>query len=84
VSTHDEQEEQEEQEEQQIAEGRARDERTARHLGEYTPTSRPLYRDDARANLCHDIINFLERISDSAPDDLASSARDLLERAHAL
>jgi hypothetical protein len=74
----------EEQAEQQTAEARARDERAAKALGEYLPTETMLHADDERANLWHDIINFLERVSTSAPEDLASSARALLERVHVL
>jgi hypothetical protein len=71
-------------EDQMIAEARARDERAAQLLGDYTPTSRPLYRDDVRAVLWFDIIHFLEHVADAGPDHLADPARDLLERVHTL
>ncbi len=70
--------------EDQIAEARARDERAAQLLGDYTPMSRPLQLADVRAVLWHDIINFLERIGDSGPDHLAEPARALLDRVHRL
>jgi len=73
---------QDEREEQQIAEARERaerDERAARALGDYIPTETMLHADDERANLWHDIINFLERVRDAGPDELASSAQALLE-----
>ena len=74
----------EEQAEQQTAEARARDERAAKLLGDYIPMETMLHADDERANVWHDIINFLERVSGSGPDDLATSAQALLERVHLL
>jgi hypothetical protein len=43
-----------------------------------------LHADDERANLWHDIIKFLERVEASGSEDLASRARELLERVHIL
>jgi hypothetical protein len=80
----DQEEPEEQRDEQQIAEVRDRDERAAKLLGEYLPMETMLHEDDEPAILWHDIINFLERVSDSGPDDLASSARALLERVHVL
>lgn len=62
----------EQREEQRIAKARARDERAAKLLGEYIPMETMLHADDERANVWHDIINFLERVSESGPDDLAT------------
>src|SRR5262245_37786228 len=76
--------EEEQRQERQIAEARERDERAARALGEHIPTEQPLHADDERANLWHDIIAFLERVSTSGSEDLASRARALLERVHVL
>jgi hypothetical protein len=70
--------------EQQIAKVRDRDERAAKLLGEYIPIETMLHEDDEHANVWHDTINFLEHVSDAGPDDLASSARALLERVHVL
>jgi hypothetical protein len=39
---------------------------------------------DERAILWHDITNFLGRVSKSGSEDIASSARALLERVHVL
>jgi hypothetical protein len=75
---------QDEREEQQIAEARARDERAAQLLGDYSPMSQPLHMADVRANLWHDIINYLDRIAESGPEELASKARELLDRVHTL
>jgi hypothetical protein len=69
---------------QLIAEARERDERAANALGDYTPMESALHTADERALLWHDIINFLGRVSASDPDDLALTARALLDRVHAL
>jgi hypothetical protein len=71
-------------EDQLIAEARARDERAARELGDYTPMEEALHTADERAILWHEIIEFLGRVSASGPDGLALPARALLERVHAL
>jgi hypothetical protein len=71
-------------EDQMIAEARVRDERAAKALGDYTRVEEMLRTADERALLWHDSINFLERVGDSGPDDLALSARTLLARVHAL
>jgi len=80
----DQEQPEEQRDEQKIAGVRDRDERATKLLGAYIPTEAMLHEDDERANVWHDIINFLERVSDSGPDDLASSARALLKRVHVL
>jgi hypothetical protein len=71
-------------EDQMIAEARVRDERAAKALGDDTPLEEALHTADERALLWHDSINFLERVCDSGPEHLATPARTLLARVHAL
>ena len=73
---------QEEREEQQIAEARERDERAAKLLGDYTPMEAMLNDADERANLWHDIINYLDRVARSGHDELVDKAAELLDRVH--
>ncbi len=72
------------QDEQRIAAAREPDERAAKALGDDTPLEEALHTVGERALLWHDSINFLRRVGDSGPDDLATPARALLERVHVL
>jgi hypothetical protein len=66
-----------------IAAARQRDERAAQELGSYTPVEAMLSDADERANLWHDIINFLDRVARTSTDDeLADKAAELLDRVH--
>ena len=71
-------------EDQMIAEARARDERAAKLLGDYTPIEAMLRTTDTRANLWHGIINYLARVRREGSDDLAATARELLKRVREL
>jgi hypothetical protein len=71
-------------EDQQNVEARERDERAAKLSGDYISREQQLHTDDEQALLWHAIIAFLERVSTSGPEDLASTARALIVRVHVL
>jgi len=71
-------------EDQQIAAARWRDEQRAQQLGDYTPVEQSLATAEERAEIWRQVVEFLERVGFSGPDELAIPALRLLERIRAL